>query len=288
MQHVLKEIKNIEIKTHRLVEGLLTGAYHSIFKGRGIEFSDTREYMHGDDVRAIDWNVTARFNHPYIKEYIEERDLNLYIIFDNSDSGSFGNQKAKRDFMINISASLMFAALKNNDNVSLVMYSDQINKYIPPRKGRKHVLKCIRELVISKPKGATSTSAPLKFLCNIIKKRSLIILVSDFLDKELETNKMIYRLISVLQKRNQLLALRVFDPREAELPDIGYIELEDPETGEQALFDTSDKKFRNEYKNNYKRFTEMIASRLRSYKISMIHLNNEEDFDSALRRYFKC
>jgi uncharacterized protein (DUF58 family) len=288
MQQVLKEIRNIEIRTHKLVEGLLTGAYHSIFKGRGIEFSDTREYVHGDDIRAIDWNVTARFNTPFIKEYIEERDLNLYIVFDNSKSGSFGNHKAKRDFMINISASLMFAALKNNDNISLIMYSNKIDRYIPPRKGRKHVLKCIRELIITESNGATLTSAPLKFLCNTIKKRSLIILISDLLDQQMDSEPIIYKFLSVLRKKNQILALRVYDPREAQLPDIGYIELEDSETGEQVLIDTSDKQFREEYKNNYSKFINNLESKFRSHKIPILNLNNEEGFDIALRRYFKC
>ncbi len=278
---VLKNIKKIEIKTRYLVEGLLQGAYHSVFKGRGIEFSEVREYAIGDDVRTIDWNVTARMNHPYIKEFIEERDLTIYIIFDVSGSGEFGSSKSKKESAIELCASLMFAALRNNDKVGIALFTDKVERFIYPRKGRKHVLKMIREMIYFKPENKrTDLKNTLDYMSKVIKKRSIIFIVSDFISEDFS------KPLKLLKNKHDIIAINMYDIREVQLPDVGYIELEDEETGEQILVDTSDPEFRDEYAKLADERTENLRKSMKKMKIDMIGIRSGEQFDVSLRKFF--
>ncbi len=278
---VLKNIKKIEIKTRYLVEGLLQGAYHSVFKGRGIEFSEVREYAIGDDVRTIDWNVTARMNHPYIKEFIEERDLTIYIIFDVSGSGEFGSSKSKKESAIELCASLMFAALRNNDKVGIALFTDKVERFIYPRKGRKHVLKMIREMIYFKPENKrTDLKNTLDYMSKVIKKRSIIFIVSDFISEDFS------KPLKLLKNKHDIIAINMYDIREVQLPDVGYIELEDEETGEQMLVDTSDPEFRAEYAKLADERTKELHQFMKKMKIDMIGIRSGEQFDVSLRKFF--
>ena len=241
---ILKKVKKLEITTKQIVDGLITGNYDSIFRGQGIEFSEIRDYRPGDDVRAIDWKVTARFNHPYIKEFIEERDLQVYFVIDVSGSGNFGRNISKKEKSLEVVASLMFAALRANDGVGVFLVSDDVERFIPARKGRKHVLQLLNIVSGFAPKSKkTNLEKSLTRVAKTVKRKSVIFVISDFIDK---TNFL--KPLKVLQKRHHdVIALRIIDPREKEIPDVGLIELEDEETGEQILVDTSDKEFREAY-----------------------------------------
>jgi len=279
---ILKRIRKIEIKTRVLAEGLLQGAYHSIFKGRGIEFSEVREYTMEDDVRSIDWNVTARMNHPYVKEYIEERDMNMMFVFDISRSADFGSTKAKRETAVEMAASLAFAAMRNNDNVGLVLFSGAVEKYIPLRKGKRHVLRIIREMLYHRPKNSgTDIAKALGFVSNVCKKKGIIFLISDFM-----ADSAYQKQLRILRRRHDVIALNIGDIREQDIPDIGYIELEDAESGEQMLVNTSDKEFRKNYvrlvrqqRNSWKKMMARVG-------IDTIQLLSGEAFDVPLRKFF--
>ena len=282
-KQILKQVKKIEIKTKHLVDGLLQGAYHSIFKGRGIEFSEVREYVPGDDTRSIDWNVTARMNHPFVKEFIEKRDLTIYVMLDVSASGEFGSEKSKKETAIELAASLLFAALRNNDKCGLCMFTNKVEKYIAPRKGKKHVLKLIREMVYFNPQyKTTDISTSLRYLSKVIKKRSIIFIISDFFAEE-----NFVKPIKILKKKHDVIAININDIREEEIPDVGCIELEDEETGEQILLDTTNEDFRKAYvkliadKNNH------LTNKLKRVKVDMIQLRSNEPFEVPLRRFFK-
>ncbi len=280
-KEILKSVKKLEIKTRRLVEGLLLGAYHSIFKGRGIEFSEVREYIAGDDIRTIDWNVTARMNMPYVKEYIEERDLTVYIVFDISGSSDFGMEKSKKRAAVELVTSLMFAAMRNNDNVGMVLFSEGIEKFIPPRKGRKHILKLVRELICYKAKNkGTGISNAMRYLSKIAKKRSIIFLVSDFFDEGFESS------LKIISRKHDLISINIRDLRENEIPDVGYIELEDEETGEQFLVDTSDSAFRENYRKLTSRANHRLRHAMKKLKIDMITIRSDEPFEVPLKKFF--
>jgi len=282
MKQILKQIKSLEIDTKRLVDGLISGNYHSIFKGRGIEFSEIREYKAGDDIRAIDWNVTARFNKPFIKEFIEERDLKVYFVLDVSGSGSFGNNVEKKRKAIELIASLMFSAMRNNDAVGVFLITEEIEKFIPARKGRKHILKLLTELVVFKPKSKkTDLNKPLRSISKILKRRSIIFVVSDFFAENFS------KPLKILKKRNDVIAVRITDKREKEIPDVGYIELEDEETGEQILVDTSDREFREKYYSIVKKNDFELIKLFRRYKIDFIEILTEEGYEGPLKKFFK-
>jgi uncharacterized protein (DUF58 family) len=281
VKEVLKRVKKIELTTKGLVEGLLSGEYHSIFKGRGIEFSEVREYVPGDDVRAIDWNVTARFNAPYVKEFIEERDLTLFIIFDVSTSNEFGFQRSKKDVGYDIAASLMFSALRNNDNVGLCLFTDRVEKFIPPGKGRKHILKLLRMLIYYEPEHKTTDiRAALSYLNNVIKRRSIIFIISDFLSSDFEHP------LKQLKNKHDVILVNIRDVREENIPDIGYVFLEDPETGEQLLVDTSDPSFRKGYTELAKKERDAFTSTMKRLNIDTIQMNTSEPFYIPLQRFF--
>jgi uncharacterized protein (DUF58 family) len=280
-KEILRNVQKVELKMKKLVDGLLQGAYHSIFKGRGIEFSEVREYVIGDDVRTIDWNVTARMNSPHVKEFIEERDLSIYIVFDVSSSSTFGSAKEKKESSIEIAASLCFAAMKNNDNVGLFLFTNGVERFVPARKGKRHILKIIREMIYYNPKEKTTNiSKTLKYVSKIIKRRSVVFVVSDF------QGEMDSRSVRMLKKKHDVIALMIQDPRELEIPDIGYIELEDDETGERMLVDTSDSEFRESYKKLASKRVEHVKKRLNMNSIDIIPLRTDISFEIPLKQFF--
>ncbi len=279
---IIRQVKKIEIGTKKLVDGFISGNYRSVFKGQGIEFSDIRDYRPGDDVRSIDWNVTARFNQPFIKEFIEERDLRIYFAFDFSASGSFGNFVEKRFRAIELSASLMFSAIRNNDNVGLFIFTNTVETFIPARKGKKHVLKLISALVSHKSRSKmTNIKKSLSHIANVVKRRAVIFIVSDFYSDDFS------KALNLLKKKHDVVALRVNDSREISIPDVGLIDLEDEETGEQLLVDTSDEEFRKSYIKVLSKKEDELKTLFRKNKIDSIQLFTDEKYDVPLRKFFK-
>ena len=278
---IIKRVKKIEIKTRKVVESLMQGEYLSVFKGRGIEFSDVREYVPGDDIRSIDWNITARMHTPYIKEYIEERNLTVYIVFDVSASSEFGSEKQKKEAAIELAASVMFSAARNHDSIGLCLFTKDIELFIPPKTTRRHALRLLRHLLYFEPKHKTTDlKAALARLGKIAKKRSVIFLISDFFtadfDKELRT----------LKSRHDVIAINYRDIREQEIPDVGYIELEDAESGEQILVDTKDPLFRRNYLNLVEQKRLSLESIFKRLHVDMIQLGSGEDFVIPIKRFF--
>ena len=242
-KELLKKVRQLEIRTRGLVNQVFSGEYHSVFKGRGMEFSEVREYQPGDDIRTIDWNVTARLNHPFVKIFEEERELTVMLLVDMSGSQFFGSQQAlKRDVAVELSAILAFSAMKNNDKVGAILFTDRIEKFIPPRKGQSHALRIVRELLSFEPKASTtSLKAALEYLNHIQKKRSIVFLLSDFMDQGYEPA------LQIAGKRHDLIGVVLNDPRENELPRVGLMTLRDAETGVQRWVDTSDRHVRSAY-----------------------------------------
>lgn len=279
----LKKIKKIEIKTRHLVDGIITGNYDSVFKGQGIEFSEIRDYRIGDDIRAIDWKVTARFNHPYIKEFIEERDLQVYFVIDVSGSGNFGSNISKKEKSLEVIASLMFAALRNNDGIGVFLISEGIEKFIPAKKGRRHVLQLLNLISNYRPKSLkTNLQNCLEYVSKTIKRKSVVFLVSDFND---ETK--FFKPLKILRRNNDVIALKITDQREQELPDVGLIELEDQETGEQILVDTSDREFRESYSRLISENNSQFFNKMKRHKVDAVSLTTEDDFSIPIRKLFK-
>lgn len=244
---LLKKVRKIEIKTRGLSSHIFSGEYHSAFKGRGMAFSEVREYSAGDDIRTIDWNVTARFGHPYIKVFEEERELTVILLVDVSGSESFGTKtQFKKDMITELCAVLSFSAIQNNDKIGIVFFSDIIEKFISPKKGKSHILRIIRELIEFKPKNKkTNINEALRYVTNVIKKRSICFVISDFNDENFEDA------LKLCNKRHDVVALQIYDQRETELPDVGLIELKDAETGEVILVDTSKDAVRKAFKKNW-------------------------------------
>jgi uncharacterized protein (DUF58 family) len=246
---LLKKVRQLEIRTRGLVNQVFSGEYHSVFKGRGMEFSEVREYQYGDDMRMIDWNVTARLNNPFIKIFEEERELTVMLVVDMSGSQYFGSQSAlKRDIALEISAILAFSAMKNNDKVGLIIFTDRIEKFVPPRKGRGHALRIVRELLSFEPsRPATSIKTALEYLNHVQKKRGIIFVISDFMDSGYEAA------LRIAGKRHDLIGVVLQDPRENELPDVGLIHLRDAESGAIRLIDTSEARVRFVYRQRSER-----------------------------------
>ena len=247
---LLKRVRKIEIKTRGLSNQIFSGEYHSAFKGRGMAFSEVREYQPGDDIRAIDWNVTARFNHPYIKVFEEERELTVMLIVDVSASEDFGSQKQlKKDVITEICAVLAFSAIQNNDKTGVIFFSDRIEKFIPPKKGRSHILRIIRELINFSPEGkGTDIEMALQYFTNVIKKKCIAFVLSDFIDEKFtKEGKRDSNALKIANKKHDLVALRVSDKREGELPDAGLIRVLDAETGRIKWVDTSDSNVRLQF-----------------------------------------
>jgi uncharacterized protein (DUF58 family) len=244
IQEILKQVKKLDISIKYLVDKLIAGNYHSLYKGQGIEFSELREYKSGDDVRSIDWNVTARYNQPYVKEFVEERSLEVYFILDMSSSEDFGNKAAKKRKALEIVASLMIAALRNNDNIGIFLFTEKIEKFVPARRGKKHVFQILNSIITFQPKSSkTNLRTTLAQVAQMLKKRAILFVISDFFD----TNDY-SKSLKILRIKHDVILLRILDLREQEIPQIGLIELEDKETGEQLLVDTSDPLFQKKYK----------------------------------------
>lgn len=277
---ILKKVRYLEIRTKGLVNNLFGGEYLSAFKGRGMAFSEVRPYQYGDDIRMIDWNVTARTGSPYIKIFEEEREQTLMVCVDISGSGLFGSfTQRKLDLATELAAVLSFSAIKNNDKVGLLLFSNVVEKFIPPRKGRLHVLRIIRDLYTTKPshKG-TSISEALTFLSKILPRRSIITLISDMQDSGYEKD------LKVLNRKHDLICLCVDDRLETELPDIGLVPIADPETGEHALIDTSDKKVRYAFGNQRLEERKQLNEKLRKLQVDHVHLFTNESYIEPLSR----
>jgi len=282
MKEIISQIRKLEISTKQLVEGLIAGNYHSVFKGQGIEFSEIREYVPGDDIRSIDWKVTARFNQPFVKEYIEERDLNVIFFVDVSSSGNFGNLVSKKKKTAEIVASLMFTAAQNNDNVGLFLATDQVEKYVPSRKGRRHVFKALSALLSFKPESKkTDLAYSLSQVSKILKRRSIIFVISDFYSNEFT------KPLRIMRNKHDIIAINILDEREQRIPNVGMIELEDEETGEQILVDTSDAAFRTRYEKLKDAEVARLRWSLSKLKIDFIKINTDEPYAVPLRRFFK-
>jgi uncharacterized protein (DUF58 family) len=280
---LFKKVRKIEIKTRGLSNHIFSGQYHSVFKGRGMAFSEVREYQHGDDIRNIDWNVTARFNHPYIKIFDEERELTVMLLIDVSASNQFGTKKAfKQDVITEIAAVLAFSAIQNNDKVGVIFFSKTVEKFIPPKKGTSHILRIIRELIEFKPsQHATNLTEPLRYLTNAIKKRCTAFLLSDFLDRGFEDA------IKIANKKHDLIAVRIFDEREIELPDVGLIRARDAETSKQIWVDSSDRRVRRQYNNWYKAHNEYIAETFLRSGVDVVKISTDQDYIKPLLGLFR-
>jgi len=280
---LLKKVRKIEIKVKGLSKHIFSGEYHSAFKGRGMSFSEVRDYQYGDDVRNIDWNVTARYNEPYVKIFEEERELTVMALVDVSPSSLFGTvNQMKNETITEICAVLAFSAMSNNDKVGVIFFSDRIEKFIPPKKGKKHVLRIIRELLNIEPEGqGTDLSVALQYLNNFLKKRSIAFVLSDFMAAGYEDA------LRVAARRHDITGIHLYDPAEQELPPVGLIHTLDPETGEQLWIDTSDKRTRERYeqqfKQNYSYFREMF---LKSNS-GIVSIKTDESYVNALLKYFK-
>ncbi|MBU1913005.1 MAG: DUF58 domain-containing protein [Candidatus Omnitrophica bacterium] len=282
-KEILKKVRQIEIRTGRLVNDVFAGEYESIFKGRGMEFHEVREYVPGDDIRSIDWNVTARSGHPYVKKFVEERELTVIIIADMSGSGSFGTRnKMKTELMAEIGAVLSFSAVKNNDKVGLLLFTDKVEKFIPPKKGRPHVLRVIRELLYYKPESRkTSISSAIEYLGKVLKKRAVVFLISDFMDTGYE------KLLGILNKRHDIIGISISDPREKDIPDIGLVKFEDAETGEILYLDTADDLLKKELAKKRSDLLDARNKAFRSIGLDSINISTDKPYIDPLIIFFR-
>jgi uncharacterized protein (DUF58 family) len=281
---LLKKVRKIEIKTRGLSNQIFSGEYHSAFKGRGMAFSEVREYTPGDDIRTIDWNVTARFSTPYVKVFEEERELTVMMLVDVSASGFFGtNKQLKQDLITELCAVVAFSASQNNDKIGIIFFSDKIEKFIPPKKGKSHILRIIRELIEFKPEHKqTNIEVALKYLTNVIKKRSVVFLISDFLA---ESN---YRdALKIANKKHDLVALRIIDKTETELPKVGLIKLKDNESGKLIWVDTDDKSFRKLFATNQLKFEDDLKDIFNRAGIDATKILTHESYIKPLINLFK-
>ena len=280
---ILKKVRRIEIKTRGLSKQIFAGEYHSAFKGKGMAFSEVREYQYGDDIRNIEWNVTARFNHPFIKIYEEERELTVILIVDLSKSKDFGTQQQlKRNLITEICAVLSFSAINNNDKIGIIFFTDKIEKFIPPKKGRKHILRIILELINFEPTGkGTNISEALRYFTNAIKKRSTAFLISDFIDSGFEDA------VKIANKKHDLIAIKIYDKREKELPPVGLIRLKDAETGTLKWIDTSNKITRKRYSEWWLNSEKTLDEIFKKSKVDYVSLSTDEDYIKPLINLFK-
>ncbi len=282
-KEILKKVRRIEISTRGLVNELFSGEYHSVFKGRGMDFSEVREYQIGDDIRSIDWNVTARTGHPFVKVFREERELTVMLLVDASGSGDFGSlNRAKGEIAVEICALLAFSAIKNNDKVGLIIFTDQVEKFIPPRKGRKHVLRVLRELLYFRPRHkGTDIGAVLEYLSRVQRRRSVTFLVSDFLGEDFDKQ------LRVAGRRHDMIIVRIGDPREEELPRVGLLELEDAESGEHVVVNTSDPRIRTLFRENVLQRLADLYQLLKQIGIDRIDIRTDRGYVEPLIRFFQ-
>lgn len=280
---LIKKVRKIEIKTRGLSHNIFAGQYHSAFKGRGMSFSEVREYQYGDDVRDIDWNVTARFNKPYIKVFEEERELTVMLMVDLSDSLDFGTVKqTKRDMVTEIAATIAFAAIQNNDKIGVIFFTDKIEKFIPPQKGRKHILYIIRELINFEPDSQrTAIKVPLEFLTNAIKKRCTAFLISDFIDGSDYRNAM-----TIANRKHDVVAIQVYDRRLASMPRIGLVRFRDAESGEEVYIDTSSSKVQENQRKWWESQQSRLSEILNKSRVDSVSISTEQDYVKALLNLF--
>lgn len=280
---LLKKVRYIEIKTKGLSQNMFSGEYHSAFKGRGMLFSEVREYVYGDDIRNIEWNVTARMTHPYIKVFEEERELTVMLLIDVSQSSYFGTKKMMKNQLITeISAVLSFSAITNNDKVGVILFSDKIEKFIPPKKGRSHILRIISELLDFEPTGkGTDIAHALEFFNNVIKKRSTAFMFSDFMSSNYE------KPLRIAARKHDVIGVHIYDELEAELPDVGLIRMYDAETGTQLWIDTSNKKIRTQYKKNYAQNLEYFTNTFLKTGADTISISSLKPYVAELHNFFR-
>ena len=282
-KEILKKVRKIEVKTRRLSDHLFGGEYHSTFKGRGMTFSEVRQYQFGDDVRAIDWNVTARYNEPYVKVFEEERELTMMLVVDVSGSEHFGtNKQFKKDYLTEIAATLAFSAIQNNDKVGLILFSDDIELFIPPKKGKSHVLRIIRELIEFTPKSKkTDIANAFKFLSNVMKKKAIVFVLSDFLDDDYE------KTLKIVGNKHDITGIRVYDKHDEEIPNLGLVPMLDAETNSIQYINTSSKTVRNNYKKNALRFYDYYTNTFKKSGAGTINTRVDESYVKKLLGYFK-
>ncbi|MBC8619715.1 MULTISPECIES: DUF58 domain-containing protein [Parabacteroides] len=280
---LLKKVRRIEIKTRGLSRNIFAGQYHSAFKGRGMAFSEVREYQYGDDIRDIDWNVTARYVRPYIKVFEEERELTVMLLIDVSGSRDFGSVNVmKKEVITEIAATLAFSAIQNNDKIGVVFFSDKIEKFIPPQKGKKHILYIIRELIDFKPQDTkTDIGQVLKFLTNAIKKRCTTFLISDFIDKEGFKDA-----LTIANRKHDVVAIQVYDRRETELPSVGLMKIKDAETGAERWIDSSSARVREAYKEWWNRRQAAMNDSFKKCRVDSVSIRTEDDYVKALIALF--
>jgi len=299
-REILKKIRQIEIRTNRLVTESLAGQYHSVFKGQGMNFDEVREYQPGDDVRSIDWNVTARFNHPFIKKFVEERELTLLLVVDVSGSGRFGSlAQSKRELAAEVASVLAFSAIRNNDKVGLILFSDEVEKFIPPRKGRRHVLRVIREVLYFQPeRRGTDVKRALEFAAHMVSHRAIMVLISDFLlppDASKRRDKGdpsalprgVQTALRQANRRHDLVAVQISDRYELQLPTLGRLTLEDAETGELVELNTGDAASRDAFAIRRQGELNQLARSLRTFGIDSIQLNTDQPYGVELGRFFE-
>lgn len=280
---LIKRIRKIEIKTRGLSKNIFAGEYHSAFKGRGMAFSEVREYQYGDDIRSIDWNVTARFNHPYVKVYEEERELTVMLLIDISGSRDFGTVTVlKKNLITEIAAVLSFSAIQNNDKIGVIMFSDRIEKFIPPKKGRQHILRIIRELLEFQPASSyTNISEALRYLTNAIKKRSTAFIVSDFIDENYEDA------LKIASRKHDMVALQIYDIRETELPPAGFFRVRDAESGRLLWVDTASRETRKKYGEWWNSAQATLTSVFLRSGVDWTRIRTDEDYVKPLIKLFK-
>jgi len=282
---LIKRVRRIEIKTRGLSRNIFAGEYHSAFKGRGMAFSEVREYQFGDDIRNIDWNVTARYNKPFVKIYEEERELTVMLLIDVSGSREFGSaDKLKKNIVTEIAAVLAFSAIQNNDKIGVIFFSDRIEKFIPPKKGRSHILRIISELIDFEPQArGTDISGALRYFTNAIKKRCTAFVISDFIQKE----NTLENALSIANNRHDVVALRIYDERETELPDIGMIKLKDAETGNYTWVDSSDRIARSMYRKWWNDLSAQMDNSFKRSRVDYVSISTNHDYVKSLISLFK-
>ncbi len=282
-RELLRKVRRIQVRTDRLVTDVIVGEYRSVFKGRGMEFDEVREYIPGDDIRTIDWNVTARTSAAHVKRYIEEREMTAILLVDMSLSGRFGSaERLKIDLATEISAVLAFSAIKNNDKIGLLLFTDRVEMYIPAKKGKRHVLRVIREMLNFRPvAGGTNLAAALEFLNKVLKRKAVVFLVSDFIDRDFEHD------LALTKSRHDLIPVRISDPRESTLPDVGLIELEDAETGERVLVDTRRRKIRDAFARTGQAETRTLTGLLRSMGMDALEVSTDRPYMKDVLTFFR-
>lgn len=282
-RELLKKVRRIQVRADRLVNDVIVGEYRSVFKGRGMEFDEVREYIPGDDIRSIDWNVTARTGWAHVKRYVEEREMTAILLVDVSLSGRFGSSELlKIDLATEISAVLAFSAIKSNDKIGLLIFTDRVEKFIPAKKGKRHVLRVIRELLSFEPQaGGTDVSGALEFLNKVLKRKAVVFLVSDFIDEDFERD------LALTRTRHDLIPVRISDPRETSLPDVGLIELEDAETGERVVVDTRRSRIRDLFSEAGRQEQQSLTGLLRSIGADSLEISTDRPYMKDVMAFFR-